>query len=173
MRRMSFSMTTEAMLAKRKTVTRRLGWASVRPGELILAVDKCMGLKKGEKAKRLHVIRVSAVRRERLDRMTADDRYGRSELRFEGYGPRTTLTTPKQFVDRLCTSLSIKPDQEVTRIQFAFVPFSLTCERCDAGTDIASFSQAEAEGWLEIMYHDGPGWNFIGVCPECANDDEE
>ena len=47
------------------------------------------------------------------------------------------------------------------------IPFSLTCQNCDAGMGIASREQAHAEGWTGIVYDDGPSWNFVGMCPEC------
>ena len=45
-RNMSFSMTTEAIRDRSKTVTRRLGWSFLQPGDLLWAVEKGMGLKK-------------------------------------------------------------------------------------------------------------------------------
>jgi hypothetical protein len=63
---MSFSMTTEAVRNHTKTVTRRLGWNDLRPGTLLWACEKCQGLKKGEKVKKLVLIRVVSVRREKL-----------------------------------------------------------------------------------------------------------
>jgi hypothetical protein len=48
------------------------------------------------------------------------------------------------------------------------VPFSLTCSECDAGTDVANYEQAIAEGWVWIDYApDLPMANFIGLCPDC------
>lgn len=49
MRRMSFMLTKEQVLNQTKDVTRRNGWAFLKPGDLIQPVEKCMGLKKGEK----------------------------------------------------------------------------------------------------------------------------
>jgi hypothetical protein len=53
MRNMSFSLTTRQFLDGSKTVTRRVGWNNLKPGERFMAVEKAMGLRKGEKVKRL------------------------------------------------------------------------------------------------------------------------
>jgi len=49
MRNMSFAMTTDAVIARTKTVTRRTGWKFLKRGDLIRPMRKTMGLKKGEK----------------------------------------------------------------------------------------------------------------------------
>jgi hypothetical protein len=49
MRRMSFSLTTDQVLAQTKTVTRRFGWDSLKPGDIIQPIRKGMGLKRGQK----------------------------------------------------------------------------------------------------------------------------
>jgi hypothetical protein len=53
MRNMSFSLTTPQVYAGTKTVTRRLGWRFAKAGQRVCAVEKGMGLKKGEKVKRI------------------------------------------------------------------------------------------------------------------------
>lgn len=45
---MSFSHTTDQILNRTKTVTRRLGWENLQPGDRFWAVKKAMGLKRGE-----------------------------------------------------------------------------------------------------------------------------
>ena len=47
MRLMSFALTTRQFLAHEKTVTRRLGWEFLKPGDRVCGVEKGMGLKKG------------------------------------------------------------------------------------------------------------------------------
>jgi len=59
---MSFMLTTEQIKNKTKTVTRRLGWDFLKPGDIVNAVEKGMGLKKGEKIKRICQIRIKSVR---------------------------------------------------------------------------------------------------------------
>lgn len=63
---MSFSLTTAQFKTRTKTVTRRLGWSFLKPGDLVMGCEKCMGLKKGEKVRRLGVIQITGVRRELL-----------------------------------------------------------------------------------------------------------
>ena len=69
-RNMSFSMTEEAIRSRLKTVTRRMGWTFLVPGEELNAVRKCMGLKRGEKVERLDRIRVVTMWREPLNLVT-------------------------------------------------------------------------------------------------------
>lgn len=59
MRLISFSMTEGAFVAGTKTVTRRLGWTKLTPGTRLMAVNKAMGLKRGEKPRRLGEIEVA------------------------------------------------------------------------------------------------------------------
>ena len=73
MKNMSFSATTEQIRNRTKTVTRRLGWWYLKPGQMVRAVEKCQGLKKGEKVKPLAVIRIISIRLERLDEITEAD----------------------------------------------------------------------------------------------------
>jgi len=60
-------LTKPQILARTKTVTRRVGWKHLKVGDLLQGVEKGMGLKAGETIKRLAVIRVTDVRQERLD----------------------------------------------------------------------------------------------------------
>lgn len=57
-RNMSFALTTKQIMDRSKTVTRRLGWDFLKAGDILNACEKCQGLKKGEKIKRLCQIRV-------------------------------------------------------------------------------------------------------------------
>lgn len=72
-RNMSFSMTTEQVRNRTKTVTRRKGWDFLKPGDVVNAVVKSMGLKKGEKVERICQIRVLSIRSERLMHMDPMD----------------------------------------------------------------------------------------------------
>lgn len=117
MRRMSFALTTEQMRARRKWVTRRLGWAKLQPGTELLAVTKVMGLRKGEVPEVLGVIRVVSVRRERFDQILVDG-YGQEEMLLEGFPGRD----PQDFLFWfLAREPSIDPDSAITRIQFEHV----------------------------------------------------
>lgn len=85
MRNISFAMTTQQIRDRTKTVTRRLGWKTLRQGEVLNAVVKCQGLKKGEKIEKLATIRVTDVRGQFLDRLTADLDYGFTETTKHAY----------------------------------------------------------------------------------------
>lgn len=122
MRNMSFMLTTEQIKNRTKTVTRRLGWEFLKPGDLIQAVEKGQGLKKGEKMKPLAVLRVEDVRKERLDRMREDVDYGIEECRREGFGDDPSLRFPSEFVGFFAAShRPCEPHWHVTRIEFSYV----------------------------------------------------
>jgi hypothetical protein len=112
MRRMSFALTERQLLDGSKSVTRRLGWAFLKPGDELLAVRKCMGLKKGEKQHVLCKVRVKDVRVEPLayaSILGEATREGFPEL--EGY----------PFVEFFCREMRCAPIAEVTRIEFEVV----------------------------------------------------
>lgn len=115
-RNISFALTTQQVRDRTKTVTRRMGWENLKQGEVLCAVVKSQGLKKGEKVERLAMIQVVGVRREFLDRMTADEGYGKEECRKEGFPP-----DPAAFVEKFCAShKGCRPDSFVTRIEFTY-----------------------------------------------------
>jgi hypothetical protein len=108
MRNISFALTTRQFLDGTKDVTRRLGWASLKPGDTLAACEKCMGLKKGERPVKLGIVRVVAVRRERLDAIDQPDviREGFPEM------------SPAEFVAMFTSHMRCEPSIEVTRIEF-------------------------------------------------------
>ena len=63
---MSFMLTTQQVIDETKTVTRRLGWRFLNVGDELWAVEKAMGMNKGEKIKRLKKIRIIGKRYEPL-----------------------------------------------------------------------------------------------------------
>lgn len=72
-RLMSVSLTEQAVVERRKTVTRRLGWAFLKPGDRLTLCRKVMGRRPGEPLVRLAEVEVVSVRRERLDAMRTED----------------------------------------------------------------------------------------------------
>lgn len=116
MRNISFALTTRQILEQSKTVTRRTGWAFLRPGEILQAIEKGQGLKKGEHVRRLGAIQILDVRRERPRRMYDDPEYGALEVVAEGFPD----FTPAQFVELLCLANNITPDTMITRIEFTY-----------------------------------------------------
>lgn len=121
MRNMSYMLTTQQIRKRIKRVTRRLGWEFLKPGDLVCAVEKGMGLKKGETVKRLAVLRVKSVRREPLRRMIDEWEYGLRECRAEGFPPPHRLSHPSAFVRFFCeTHRGCRPDTILTRIEFGY-----------------------------------------------------
>lgn len=114
MRNMSFFLTTPQMLARTKAVTRRIGWNFLKVGDVVMAVEKCQGLKKGEKIKRLYPIQILSVQSEPLRKLIDDPMYAYGELIAEGfYG-----MTPKEFVDFFCNTHKCSLDTIINRIEF-------------------------------------------------------
>jgi len=107
---MSFSETTQQVLDRTKTVTRRLGWENLKPGELIQAIEKGQGLKKGEKVRRLCVLRIVSNQRERLDAIRKRD------CRLEGFPEHS----PREFVRMFCRLNCCEVWQMVNRIEFEY-----------------------------------------------------
>ena len=114
-RNMSFSMTTEQVRNKTKTVTRRVGWSFLKPGDTINAVVKAMGLKKGEKIERICQIWVKSIRREMLTKVTEE------ECIKEGFPEMT----PDDFVLMFClqnkTPTYFPTYFPVSRIEFEYL----------------------------------------------------
>jgi len=109
MRNMSFSLTTEAMRTGKKTVTRRMGWNTLKAGDIVQAVEKCQGLRKGEKLKPIRQILIKAVRSERLDAITD------KEVRKEGF----PHMSKEEFIEMFCKShKGCTPSTMITRIEF-------------------------------------------------------
>ena len=107
---MSFAMSTEAMYEQRKTVTRRQGWQNLQPGTLLWAVEKGMGLKKGERVRKIGLLRVVHV--DRLPIHAIDQR----DVDLEGFD-----VTPEVFIRFYCRANKVTPDDLCTRIEFEHV----------------------------------------------------
>lgn len=110
-RLMSVSLTERAVVERRKTVTRRLGWRFIKPGDRLTLCRKVMGRRKGEPLVRLAEVEVVSVRREPLDEISLTD------LILEGF---PTLT-PLGFVEFFIEHMGGENDQEVTRIEWRYL----------------------------------------------------
>lgn len=110
-RNMSFAMTTEQIRAGTKDVTRRFGWWFLEPGTDLWAVEKAMGLCRGEQIKRIRLIRVVSTRSEQLKQITAED------VAREGFPE----WSPEQFINMLVTHYKCSPDAVVNRIEFKYL----------------------------------------------------
>lgn len=109
MRRISFNMTVDAILSRRKTVTRRLGWRNLKAGERLLAVDRL----RSKDAMALGVIEVVDVRRETLSQIKLNP----LEVIREGFDAMSAW----QFIEAFCAAMKCEPSTEVTRIEFRYV----------------------------------------------------
>jgi hypothetical protein len=107
-RAMSFALTKDQLRAGTKTVTRRLGWAALKPGDALWAVEKAQGLKKGERQRKIAMIRVLSVRQEVLINMAVGD------LAREGF-PGMGIG---KFVSMFCSANKCQPSTVVQRIEF-------------------------------------------------------
>jgi len=108
MKNMAFSITTKQMYAGTKDVTRRLGWLGIRPGVRVMAVEKGIGLKVGEKVKQIGEIKIVSARLEPLNHISVAD------VVREGF-PELSI---REFIIMFCKSHKCEPDQLVTRIEF-------------------------------------------------------
>lgn len=138
----SFMMTPDQIRTKQKTVTRRDRWLKLMPGRLLRPVEKCMGLKLGEKMVRLlpddEFVRVTDVRREPLEAITQSDVIAEGFPKmtpaefvamYRKHSPKASTVTriefeytvPKmplrQLRDALTRSM-VNPDQFVTHIDY-------------------------------------------------------
>jgi hypothetical protein len=117
MRNISFALTESQFLAKTKTVTRRLGWKFLKPGDRLMGCRKCMGLRPGESIVRLGAIEIISVRFELLGAMLVNPLYGQEECRREGFPEMT----PMQFVEMFRSHMTAPPGTTVTRIEFKHI----------------------------------------------------
>jgi len=119
MRLMSFALTTPQILNRTKTVTRRCGWTFLKPGDLLQAIEKGQGLKKGEHVRRLAVLRVVSVGRQPLSAI--GNAYHVDDCRREGFPEMS----PAEFIEMFCRShKGCSPTTIVTRIEFSYEDIS-------------------------------------------------
>ena len=94
-----------------KTVTRRRGWWFLRPGDVVCAIEKGMGLKRGEKIKRIGTIQILSTRAEPLCAITPED------CVLEGFPEMQ----PIDFILFFAGEMGGPEDQEVNRIEFRWL----------------------------------------------------
>jgi hypothetical protein len=111
-----YQLTTQQARDKSKTVTRRLGWANLKPGERVQQVEKGQGLKKGQHPVKIHVIECVSNRAESLCSL-AHSPCGKAECVKEGF-PKME---PSDFVQMFCEHNGCLPTQTVQRIEFKYV----------------------------------------------------
>jgi hypothetical protein len=108
---MSFALTTEQFKNRTKTVTRRSGWGFLESGDVINGVEKAMGLKKGEKIKRLGQVVVVSTDWEPLNTITQED------VIKEGF----PHMTPTEFVEFYMSKSGCQADELVNRIEYEYL----------------------------------------------------
>lgn len=114
MRNMSFSYTTKQIYDGTKTETTRKGWNNLIPGMRIMAVEKAMGLKKGQKIKKIRPIEIVKV--EKIE--AREDFYSQENVIAEGFPDMI----PGQFIrDILIGKCNCLFDEPVNRITFKYV----------------------------------------------------
>lgn len=104
-------MTTQQIKDRTKDVTRRFGWWSLRPGDKVWAVEKSMGIPKGEKIKRLALIEIVSTRKEPLNAITHED------CEREGFPE----FIPADFVRMLADHQRCPDYEPVNRIEFKYL----------------------------------------------------
>lgn len=111
-RHMSFFLTTDQFINRTKTVTRRIGWASLKAGDVVMGVQKSQGLKKGEKVRELGLIKIVSARKEPLLAITDDD------VAKEGFPGRNREWFCAFFMKHLG---GYAADVQVNRIEFEYL----------------------------------------------------
>lgn len=113
---MAFSLTTDQIRKGTKTVTRRMGWQKLKPGQEFCAIVKGMGLKPGEKVVRLAILRCVSNRCEPLANMLTE----KDAAAKEGFPD----WSPHQFAAFFCkTHTGCTPHTKIQRIEFEYVRF--------------------------------------------------
>lgn len=129
-RLMSVSLTEDAVRDRRKTVTRRLGWKFLKPGDRLMLCRKVMGRRKGEPLERIAEVEVVDVRRERLWDITDDDiaRECVDPGLFTETYVDTGLPTITAWVEWFCEEMDVRPDDEITRIEWRYLDPALSAD---------------------------------------------
>jgi hypothetical protein len=110
-RNMSFQLTKDQIRNRTKRVTRRLGWAHLKVGEVFNMVEQCQGLKKGEKIVYLDQGVCVSNRPEPLNAITKED------CVLEGFPDMG----PHDFVEFFSKHNRCPADQVINRIEFDYV----------------------------------------------------
>jgi hypothetical protein len=113
-RLMSVALTEQAVVERRKTVTRRLGWTFLKPGDRLTLCRKVMGRKPGEPLVRLAEVEVVDVRRERLWEMCTAD-VAREAV------PGIETISAVRWAEWFAAKMGCGVGTEVTRIEWRYL----------------------------------------------------
>lgn len=108
-RLMSVAETTEQVRARRKTVTRRLGWLFLKPGDTLSLVDR--NPRTGKPWNRIAEVEVVSVTRQPLWMLK------RHDVRREGFPG----WSDEQFIAFYCLSFGVTRTTTVTRIEWRYI----------------------------------------------------
>ena len=120
MRNMSFMLTTKQFRERTKTVTRRMGWGLLKPGDRVMGVEKGQGLKPGEKIVRLGEIEIVRVNPEPLSALYRyDQEHGgqNADCIREGF-PELNAS---QFIAMFTRNMGGDENTIVNRIEFKYI----------------------------------------------------
>lgn len=109
---MSVSLTEQAVIERRKTVTRRLGWRFLKAGDRLTLCRKVMGRKPDEPLVRLAEVEVVSVDFRPL--YDIDD----ADVAREGFPDRNGMWFVQFFMDHM----KCHPGTRVTRIEWRYLP---------------------------------------------------
>lgn len=120
-RLMSVSMTKQAVIERRKTVTRRKGWLHAEPGMRLTLCEKVMGRRKGEPLIRVAEVQILSARREPLGLVLptwGDPAYGVAEMILEGFPG----LDPAEFIRCYFTEpQGITARDDITRVEWVYL----------------------------------------------------
>lgn len=117
MRNMSFALTQNEYISRTKTVTRRDGWAFLKPGEFFMGVNKVMGFRKGERPIKFHPsLCISNIPEPLNDIIKRPFRGGRYEVVREGFP--AWVGKEKEFVKLYMKANGGPEDKIIRRIEF-------------------------------------------------------
>jgi hypothetical protein len=114
-RLMSVALTADAVVERRKTVTRRLGWRHAKRGMHLTLCRKVMGRKRRdgtvEPLVRLAEVEVVSVRRQQLCEIPLSD------VAAEGFPEMTRA----EFIEMFCREMHCSRYALVTRIEWRYL----------------------------------------------------
>lgn len=124
---MSVRLTEQAVVERRKTQTRRLGWRFLKRGDRLTLCRKVQGRRPGEPLVRLAEVEVIDVGRQRLSAISDEDvvaegLLGGADGPFAEWDTETGYPTTAAWVEWFCEEMNVGPDDEVTRIEWRYRP---------------------------------------------------
>jgi hypothetical protein len=108
---MSVALTEQAVRDRTKTVTRRLGWRMLQPGDRLTLCRKVMGRRKDEPLVRICEVEVVGARREPLCLISQVD------VIREGFSGMTR----SEFIEFFCDHMKCAPCADITRIEWRYL----------------------------------------------------